>query len=490
MNPQERLEDAKTRAATLADEIDEIRQVENPTDEQVERLDAALAEAEVLADEIRAAQEAVETAERREQALTEIRTAAKRPENREAGASFNVIREADDPYDLSRMSWNAPQKEFVERAVRAIGESSLTDDGDEKTEAERKAKKVKGAAEHILMTGSEDYARAWFKITTGQAHLLEPEETGALRRADEIARSLNIATDAAGKYFTPAFLDPSVIITQAGTVNPWRQIADVTSIAGTNVWTGISSAGVSADYLAEFAAASDNAPVFQQPSVTCQKLAAFVPISFEAYEDIANIQSEVVKMFQDAKDRKEEAEFAIGTGTATTIKGIVTAQVGAANNVLMATNSAYTVTDLYSAYETLGPRWRRNAEFVMNLKYLDRTRRFGGTDVYHAYTVDLTAGGIPTLLGKPVYESFSVTGGLTGAVTNHAIVYGDVGEAYKIVDRIGSTVEFIPQLFSGTNTGTNSFAPPVGARGWFFHWRVGGNAVNTNAYVLLSNPGI
>jgi predicted phage gp36 major capsid-like protein len=58
------------------------------------------------------------------------------------------------------------------------------------------------------------------------------------------------------------------------------------------------------------------------------------------------------------------------------------------------------------------------------------------------------------------------------------LLYGDFSRFY-IIDRIGFTTEFIPNLFD-TSTGR-----PTASRGWLSHWRTGSNAVDTNAFRLL-----
>jgi predicted phage gp36 major capsid-like protein len=48
----------------------------------------------------------------------------------------------------------------------------------------------------------------------------------------------------------PLTLDPSILITSAGSVNPLRQLARTVQIA-TDSWNGVTSAGVTAHWLPE-----------------------------------------------------------------------------------------------------------------------------------------------------------------------------------------------------------------------------------------------
>jgi HK97 family phage major capsid protein len=57
-------------------------------------------------------------------------------------------------------------------------------------------------------------------------------------------------------------------------------------------------------------------------------------------------------------------------------------------------------------------------------------------------------------------------------------VYGNVREAYSIVDRVGFSVELIPHLFGSNRR-------PTGQRGLYAYWPVGAGVVNPNAARVL-----
>jgi HK97 family phage major capsid protein len=58
-------------------------------------------------------------------------------------------------------------------------------------------------------------------------------------------------------------------------------------------------------------------------------------------------------------------------------------------------------------------------------------------------------------------------------------VYGNIRDAYTIVDRVGLSVELIPHLFGSSNRF------PTGQRGIYAYWRVGAGVVNPNAARVL-----
>jgi predicted phage gp36 major capsid-like protein len=96
---------------------------------------------------------------------------------------------------------------------------------------------------------------------------------------------------------------------------------------------------------------------------------------------------------------------------------------------------------------------------------------------------DQICGELKRKLPMPLYEwsSMDAYSAVDAAATavNHLLLIGDWTN-YVIADRIGGTVEYIPHLF---NTNANL---PTGARGWFYHWRVGADSVNDAAFRLYT----
>ena len=283
-------------------------------------------------------------------------------------------------------------------------------------------------------------------------------------------------TDGSGGALIPTFLDPTVINTSDGSINPYRQIARTVQVAGDN-WNGVTSAGISIAWGTEFSVVGDNSPAFGQPSITPYKAHGFVPISIEGYEDIAGAGSVVAGMFQQAKDDDEAEKFATGSGT-NQPTGIITALAGGVRVVASATNTAISAADLFSVQQDLGPRYQQRASWTMNLAYVNRIRQLGSSDNYFAQTVRLPDSSDFALLGRPAYQASGQTATLSTA-TNNAIVFGDFND-YVIVDRIGMQVEFIPHLFDPTS------GLPNGQRGWYTHWRTGADSVNDTAFSLLA----
>ena len=116
---------------------------------------------------------------------------------------------------------------------------------------------------------------------------------------------------------------------------------------------------------------------------------------------------------------------------------------------------------------------------VPNFSILNLIRQFGTANNYHGFTVDLTAAGVPAILGRPWFESSAMDSSITALSDNNILVVGD-WRNYLIVDRVGFSVEYIPHLF---HTTTNL---PSGTRAWYAYWRVGADSINDGAFTLLN----
>ena len=333
-------------------------------------------------------------------------------------------------------------------------------------------------ARHMLLTGSEAYVRAFDKLLGGQQHYqLDQEELEALRYAESHRAGINEGSNTAGGYLVPFMVDPTIVLMNAGSTNPFRQISNVVTIS-TNTWHGISTAGVSASWLGEAVEATRVDPVFAQPTIPTFKGSAYLQASFEAAQD-TNIVSGIGTLLADAKDRLEATAYATGNGT-TAPQGIVTGVSAVGGSVVSAagTGNAYTAADVYALRTALPPRYRSNASWLANEAIYLLTRQFAsGTGPQHAFWADLAMDTPSLLLGKPTYESSAMASALVDNAKILAV--GDMRAAYTIVDRIGMQVQFNPLVVGGTANA------PTGEVGWFATWRGGAGVTNPDAVRLL-----
>ena len=471
------------QAARLTELRDQILTLAD-TDGDLSDEDAArYAELNTEFDELRAAHEAdfVRAAEyaQRVDAVRNFEAGAfEAPEERRQAPAFH--REVD-PFDERTISEIGPR----EAAVRAIGETTHID-ADAQAEAMRKldlvrtdSDNMRGFDQYVLRHGSDDYTSAFLKMAAGRSWDLTDAEKHAFKSARQFDSERGLTLTAAnGGAMIPTFLDPTVILTNAGTTNPLRQISRVVSVMS-NVWNGVTSDGITLAYGTEGGDSSDVAATYQSPSVTCYKASGTVPATIEAFEDIQGLGAEVARELADAKDRLDAQVFTKGTGSNQPI-GVVTALYTETSRWSShTTNSAMTATDVLNTQNTLGARYQNQASWIASLHYHNRVRQFGTQ--YYGQTREFGQPISDSILGRPAYQASDMSTALS-SVTNVAWVYGDFSN-FLIADRVGMAVEFIPHLFSAGNT------LPNGRRGWYVHYRNGSDVVNNTAFVLSVNPG-
>lgn len=329
-------------------------------------------------------------------------------------------------------------------------------------------------ARWTVATSNPDYLRAFSKLASDPQNghrEFTTAELHAFQHVQSEARAMSL-TDSAGGYLVPFQLDPTVIITNSGGTNPLREIARQV-VATSDVWNGVSSAGVSSSWYAEGAEVTDDSPTLAQPSITIHKQMSWVPISFEAIDDMANATEEVSKLLADEANLTDAEAFQVGTGTGQPV-GIVTALTGTASEVNQ-TGTTLDAADFYAVQEALGPRFQPNASWIMHLVSINRGRSIiAGTGL----TTPMIEGNPPMLLGKRVYEASFMDSTVTGSASDYLVVYGDFGNGYVIADRIGTTVELVPHLVGSNRR-------PTGQRGWLMWRRVGADSVNDNGFRML-----
>ena len=447
----------------LRSEIADLDALENPTDEQTARFDAALAEF----DTARAAYEkAVERAQKVEAVRSLALDPATKKESGFAAPQVNVKRSAFDGLEGVEAGF-VSRSEMIARAKTAIEE--VDGDRDGMSRAYDLASRDSGIARHILLTGSPAYRSAFAKFLERPADFMV-NLSDAEREAFRTAMS---TTAANGGYLIPFLLDPTVVLTNNGTANSIRQISRVET-GTSNKWNGVTSAGVTAEWKTEGSAAADGSPTFSQPSITAYLADAYVLGSFEAFED-TNIEAQLPGLIQDAKDRLEATAFTTGSGSQP--QGIVTATTAiTASRVSPTTGGAFSAaSEVYKLINAVPARHRSNVSWLANFAIINTIRGF---DTYggSAFWANLGADTPERLLGRPIYETSDMTSTVTTG--SNILLAGDFSQ-YLIYDRVGISLEYVPQVFD-TSTGR-----PTGQRGFLAHWRTGADVLNVNAFRVL-----
>lgn len=323
-------------------------------------------------------------------------------------------------------------------------------------------------ANNLLMRTRPEYESGFAKLMMGRGELLTSEERAAIA----------VGTNTQGGYLVPTHLDPTLILTNTGTANAIRPIARTVTLTTGNVWHGVTTAGVTASFDGETVEVSDDTPSFASASVPVYMARAFVEATYEAFEDIDSLGSDVLMLFADARDRLEGAKHCTGAGS-TEPKGVFTALgATAGHQTVSTTGAAIGLVDLQALYKAVGRRWRKNSTFVMAPTYLLAIQALG-TALSASYTTNLGQEPTDMLLGRPLVDTDDAPITQTTTALDQEILFGDFSN-FLIVDMPGGmSVEFVPNLF---NTANNL---PDGRRGWIAHWRNGSDVLNTAAFQLL-----
>ena len=427
----------------------------------------------------------VQQLETREARLAEL---ANEPKAREAGVQFHTARpgatDTTDIFDLStvRSSVSNPRQQATElrdRSMRMLERTRFqhpdVNQEDAKSSIERLLERDSPDARfarYSLAVGDPAYSQAFWKwAARGDTSAMSREDMAAWDRGQMAERALSL-TGSAGGFAVPFQLDPTLINTSNGVVNPIRAISRVETIA-VDEWRGISTAGITASYAAEATETTDNAPTLAQPTVSTEKAQAFVPFSIEVGQDWAGLQAQMGAALADARDTLEAGKFISGTGTNEPF-GVA---VGTTNTVPAATGLTMTLANLYSLLASLPPRYRAQASFVGDLSILVRIRQYDTAGSSAAIWVDSLQDDMASrLLGKPVYEASE----MPETIVNLAkiLIFGDFSR-YLIVDRVGLTVDVIPHLFGANRR-------PTGERGLYAYWRNGAKVIDSNAFRALT----
>lgn len=461
----DKLSEIQARIEARQAEIDELANLDVITPEQ----DARLGE---LVTENRA-----DIAERdrivaRNREIEEVRAAATRYE---PGAAPQVLKRVEgyDTADLRSLRGG----ELRDRALKVLDDRDVTHhltDADMSKVYDLTRQLGEKHNQHLIATMRPEYRSAFGKRMAGR----EWDLTDGEKRALDEVRAWSVGSDST---VIPELFDPTVIMSNAGAINPIRSISRI--LTGTaDMWEGLYSAGVTASWDQEAAEVSDDDPAFTRPTITAHKAAAFVPFSVEFQGDWEQLGAEVVRMFADAKNRLESDAFANGTGSNQPTGYVYSLNANTYAETTPTTDGAFGVEDLYKTMNALPRRWRPGATWVVSLDVANEIRAFG-TAVAHTYTVDLTEGYNFRLLGLPMVEHSAAPTrtGTTGA--ENILVLGDFGQ-FGIYDRIGMSVELVPHLFSTGN------GRPTGSRGYYAFWRVGSDWIvkgTTPPGVLLQN---
>jgi HK97 family phage major capsid protein len=483
-----RAEEIRTRQATIATDLATIekdlaeKDFAEGTDEHEEislRFEALTGEFDTLDEELKPLAE-------KERKLDAVRVRmAEDARNREAGFSAPVgtsqdVRLRTDPWkDLPNRVDILGNSELRTRAAGVLKayEADIPKDSTELVGRLLDADETSATAEFVIAASDPHYRSAfqkWMRDPVDGTKTWSREEALAHQRTYSLRAALSL-TPGNGGYLVPFTLDSNIILTNSGSANPYRQVANIRTTT-TNDWNGVTSAGVNAEWTAEGIEAADATPTVGPLKITPQKADAYVFGSYEVLQD-SDFSAQFPTLLNDAKDRLEEAAFAAGTGTGQP-KGVTVAGTTLGGTTGSVAGGPLTA-DIYALMAALPARWRgpnsRNV-WLANLSVINQMRnrpKFTGATT----SIVDDSGDTPRMLGKPLLESTSIAS--SSPTGSKCLVFLD-GQQYYIVDRIGTVVVYDPIVL-----GTNRRASGQGA--YYAYWRTGGDAAVTTAIRVLTS---
>jgi HK97 family phage major capsid protein len=386
--------------------------------------------------------------------------------------------------DVSRLTHGEARTQALRQLDDREATMHLRDD--EKDQVARMLRANPVIARRIIVTENDAYRSMWQKMMTDPngGAALDDEERQALRRWNEF-RAMGEITTTAGGFGIPVFIDPSIILTAQGSGNPFLQIAKQVDI-NTNIWKGVTSAGVTWAFQTEAATTTDNSPVLAQPTVTVHMARGFIPYSIEVGMDYPGFANEMAGLLAAGYNELLIDKFTRGTGTGEP-KGILTAiSATSADRVKVAVGGSITAPDPYAVWKALPQRYRSagKAEWLMSVGVNNAIRQIGAANVFHGYTVNLPTEWADQLFNAPVYESPYMPDTTTWTTTAEvACIVGDF-QNFLIARNGGMSTELIPTLVQQVTAGSGP-ATPTAQRGIFAYARIGSDAINTAGFRAL-----
>lgn len=263
--------------------------------------------------------------------------------------------------------------------------------------------------------------------------------------ADEI-KTLIMSSDPQGGYLAPTEMSTEMIrdIVQ---YSPIRGLASVRSTSSPSVAYPKRTAITNGKWKGETQAQEGSEPAFGQVEIPVREVNTFVDISNQLLQDSAGVaEAEVRLALAEDFGQKEGAAFVKGAGTLDP-EGILTAAgVGYTFTGNASTLGTAPADKLIDLFYSLKPAYRNRGTWLMNGSTLAAIRKLkdSTTNIY-LWQPSLAAGTPETILGRPVIEDPEMPD--VGAGTE-PIVFGDIGTAYRIVDRIGLSILVNPYLLA------------------------------------------
>ncbi len=307
----------------------------------------------------------------------------------------------------------------------------------------------------LLIAGSPRHQELFARAARGGLAMLRPEEKRAM--------SLD---GPGGGFAVPPQLDPTIVPTSSGVINPLRAISRVETTT-TDIWKGVTGEGPKARYRAEGTEAEEGKVELAQPELKMESADFWEPAAFELVQDWGGLEPQLASMLQRAKDELEAEKFLSGTGEDEPF-GLLT---GATETIETATKGTFAVEDLEAIEDDLPDGFLSNASFLGHRKTLKRVQGFtvDGAPIWVKIP-----GETPEINGLPAHELSSMAATVKGG--DLILALGDFSY-FLIVDRIGMSIHFAEQFGKDQR--------PTGQMGVLALWRNNSKVLSEKAFRVL-----
>jgi len=191
--------------------------------------------------------------------------------------------------------------------------------------------------------------------------------------------------------------------------------------------------------------------------------------------DVA-LESIVADSFSRAIAEAEDTAFIIGTGHANEqpegiLNGSVVARVDAGQA------GAITADDILKLIYEVPAQYRRNGVLIVNSKTELALRLLKDSNGQYLWQPSLQQGRPATFAGYPIYNQEDVPQIPAADTAADVAIFGDIRSGYRIIDRMGMTVQRLVELYAES-----------GLVGFKVHYRVGGGVIRPDALRILRVP--
>jgi HK97 family phage major capsid protein len=385
-----------------------------------------------------------------------------------------------NPWDIDAIRRTDNIEELFSRATSAVEQTPGSNDA--RRQALTRMLEENGderMSRLVLATTSPAYKTAFGKIARASGDLalanLNTDERKAVEYAQSIKRAVSMTTDNAGGYLVPTDIEAAVTLSSTGTDNPIYSLARRVQTTS-DTYRVVTAPNAAWSWDGENTEVSDDTPTFANTDIPLYLAQGFVPFSYASQGSISGVTGIISDVLMGGWNDLVGAALTTGSGSSQPT-GIVTALTGGSSEI-NAAGEAVALADLYSLWDALPARHRRNATWMANISIINDLRQLSDAGGFNLL-VDLQAGSPTRLFGVPLVENSDLDGSINAAATanNYVIVVGNF-QHYVIAEGVGTTTRFIPDVFGTTGR-------PIGASGVYMSAHFGADSVLDSAFRML-----